>query len=121
MVVVPTKGAVDFQVKVVQSIAAFENYKATRPTPSYRNPSLWTSSTSRTFRVSRIRSPFIRERILWRSGTCVKALIRASIYVVLIERDDFLGGIPQQCIHNDFGLQLFNDDLKGPEYGKRFI
>lgn len=31
--------------------------------------------------------------------------------VVLIERDDKLGGILNQCIHNGFGLKLFKDEL----------
>lgn len=41
--------------------------------------------------------------------------------VILIERDEFLGGILQQCIHNGFGLHLLNEDLTGPEYASRFI
>ncbi len=41
--------------------------------------------------------------------------------VILIERDKFLGGILQQCIHNGFGLHQFNEDLTGPEYAARFI
>jgi len=41
--------------------------------------------------------------------------------VLLIERDAGLGGILQQCIHNGFGLHLFDEDLTGPEYASRFI
>ena len=41
--------------------------------------------------------------------------------VLLIERDVCLGGILQQCIHNGFGLHLFDEDLTGPEYAARFI
>ncbi len=41
--------------------------------------------------------------------------------VVLIERNESLGGILQQCIHNGFGLQVFQEDLTGPEYAERFI
>ncbi len=41
--------------------------------------------------------------------------------VVVIDRDRELGGILQQCIHNGFGLQLFEEDLTGPEYAHRFI
>ncbi len=41
--------------------------------------------------------------------------------VVLIERNESLGGILQQCIHNGFGLQVFQEDLTGPEYAGRFI
>lgn len=35
---------------------------------------------------------------------------------LLIERDERLGGILNQCIHNGFGLKLFKEELTGPEY-----
>lgn len=41
--------------------------------------------------------------------------------VLLIERDQELGGILQQCIHNGFGLETFHEDLPGPSYAQRFI
>lgn len=41
--------------------------------------------------------------------------------VLIIERDRELGGILQQCIHNGFGLHIFNEELTGPEYAERFI
>jgi NADPH-dependent 2,4-dienoyl-CoA reductase/sulfur reductase-like enzyme len=41
--------------------------------------------------------------------------------VVLVERENELGGILNQCIHNGFGLQRFKEDLSGPEYAERFI
>jgi NADPH-dependent 2,4-dienoyl-CoA reductase/sulfur reductase-like enzyme len=41
--------------------------------------------------------------------------------ICIIERDLELGGILQQCIHNGFGLQIFKEDLTGPEYAQRFI
>lgn len=41
--------------------------------------------------------------------------------VLLIERDKYLGGILNQCIHNGFGLHHFNEELTGPEYAGRFI
>lgn len=41
--------------------------------------------------------------------------------VLLVERDSGLGGILQQCIHNGFGLHVFNEELTGPEYADRFI
>ncbi|MBO7390281.1 MAG: FAD-dependent oxidoreductase [Clostridia bacterium] len=40
--------------------------------------------------------------------------------VVILERDDRLGGILNQCIHNGFGLHYFGEELTGPEYAKRF-
>ena len=41
--------------------------------------------------------------------------------ILVIERDRELGGILQQCIHNGFGLMVFNEELTGPEYAERFI
>ena len=41
--------------------------------------------------------------------------------VLLIERDTAPGGILQQCIHPGFGLQLFREELTGPEYAGRFV
>ena len=39
----------------------------------------------------------------------------------IIEREDHLGGILMQCIHNGFGLHEFSQELTGPEYAERFI
>lgn len=36
--------------------------------------------------------------------------------VVILERDDHLGGILTQCIHNGFGLHKLGKELTGPEY-----
>ena len=41
--------------------------------------------------------------------------------VLIIERDEMLGGILNQCIHNGFGLTRFKESLSGPEYAARFI
>jgi NADPH-dependent 2,4-dienoyl-CoA reductase/sulfur reductase-like enzyme len=41
--------------------------------------------------------------------------------VLIIERDNSLGGILQQCIHPGFGLTYYNEELTGPEYAGRFI
>ena len=41
--------------------------------------------------------------------------------ILLIERDQFLGGILNQCIHTGFGLQYFKEVLTGPEYADRFM
>jgi len=38
----------------------------------------------------------------------------------VIEREDGLGGILMQCIHNGFGLIEFNEELSGPEFAQRF-
>lgn len=41
--------------------------------------------------------------------------------ILVVERDKDLGGILQQCIHNGFGLHVFDEELTGPEYAERFI
>ena len=41
--------------------------------------------------------------------------------VLILERDDRLGGILNQCIHNGFGLHTFKEELTGPEYAQRYI
>ncbi len=41
--------------------------------------------------------------------------------VIVLERDVELGGILLQCIHNGFGMEVFNEDLPGPTYAQRFI
>ena len=41
--------------------------------------------------------------------------------ILIIERDKYLGGILNQCIHNGFGLHHFKEELTGPEYADRFI
>ncbi len=40
--------------------------------------------------------------------------------LVILERDDRLGGILSQCIHNGFGLHRFGEELTGPEYAWRY-
>ncbi len=40
--------------------------------------------------------------------------------VLILERDNALGGILQQCIHPGFGLTRFGQELTGPEYYSRF-
>ena len=41
--------------------------------------------------------------------------------ILILEREDALGGILKQCIHNGFGLHTFKEELTGPEYAQRFI
>ncbi len=41
--------------------------------------------------------------------------------ILILEREDALGGILQQCIHTGFGLQVFKEELTGPEYASRYI
>ena len=41
--------------------------------------------------------------------------------VLLVERENRLGGILKQCIHDGFGLVRFKEKLSGPEYAERFM
>jgi len=41
--------------------------------------------------------------------------------ILIVERDQELGGILNQCIHNGFGLHYFKEELTGPEYAARFV
>ncbi len=41
--------------------------------------------------------------------------------IIVFERDNRLGGILPQCIHNGFGLHYFGEELTGPEFVFRFI
>lgn len=41
--------------------------------------------------------------------------------IIIIERDNLLGGILNQCIHNGFGLHTFKEELTGPEYSERYV
>jgi NADPH-dependent 2,4-dienoyl-CoA reductase/sulfur reductase-like enzyme len=41
--------------------------------------------------------------------------------LVIIERNNWLGGILPQCIHDGFGLELFKEQMTGPEYAQRYI
>lgn len=40
--------------------------------------------------------------------------------VVIIDREDSLGGILRQCIHNGFGLHKLGRELTGPEYAEAY-
>ena len=40
--------------------------------------------------------------------------------ILILERDERLGGILRQCIHNGFGLHKFGEELTGPEYAYRY-
>lgn len=41
--------------------------------------------------------------------------------LVVLEREQNMGGILRQCIHNGFGLHRFKEELTGPEYAQRDI
>ena len=53
-------------------------------------------------------------------AAAIAAREEGSKRVLVIERDDRLGGILNQCIHNGFGLHTFKEELTGPEYAARY-
>ncbi|MGD9939551.1 MAG: NAD(P)/FAD-dependent oxidoreductase, partial [Clostridia bacterium] len=46
-------------------------------------------------------------------------LAASGFSCAIVEREDGLGGILTQCIHNGFGLIEFNEELSGPEFAER--
>ncbi|TVQ40294.1 MAG: FAD-binding protein [Spirochaetaceae bacterium] len=46
---------------------------------------------------------------------------RQGFSCAILERENQLGGILMQCIHNGFGLQEFKQELTGPEFAEEFI
>ena len=54
-------------------------------------------------------------------AAAISAKKQGANKVIIIERDNSLGGILQQCIHPGFGLTRFNEELSGPEYYGRFV
>lgn len=54
-------------------------------------------------------------------AAAVAAYEAGSRDILVIEREDELGGILNQCIHNGFGLHTFKEELTGPEYAMRYI
>lgn len=56
------------------------------------------------------------------AGMAAAATVAASGFsVALIDREESLGGILLQCIHNGFGLHQFGTIVTGPEYAEAFI
>ncbi len=54
-------------------------------------------------------------------AAAVSAKEEGAEKVLIVERDNALGGILQQCIHPGFGLTRFKAELTGPEYYSRFV
>lgn len=54
-------------------------------------------------------------------SAAVSAYEQGLTDILILERNEELGGILQQCIHNGFGLQTFKEELSGPMYAQRFI
>lgn len=54
-------------------------------------------------------------------GAALAARQKGIKNLLILERETYLGGILNQCIHNGFGLHTFKEELTGPEYAERFI
>jgi len=46
---------------------------------------------------------------------------RQGLSCAIVERENQLGGILMQCIHNGFGVQEFKQELSGPEFAEEFM
>jgi NADPH-dependent 2,4-dienoyl-CoA reductase/sulfur reductase-like enzyme len=53
-------------------------------------------------------------------AAATKAKEEGAEHVLILERQEQLGGLLHQCVHNGFGLFYFGQDLTGPEYAHRF-
>lgn len=47
------------------------------------------------------------------------AALESGARVLVLEREERLGGILKQCIHDGFGLERYHERLSGPEYALR--
>lgn len=54
-------------------------------------------------------------------SAAVGAYLEGIKDILIVERNDSLGGILCQCIHNGFGLHYFKEDLTGVEFAKRCV
>jgi len=54
-------------------------------------------------------------------AAAIKAKETGAERVLIVDRNEELGGILPQCIHTGFGLHYFRENLTGPEYVTRFI
>ena len=53
-------------------------------------------------------------------AAAIKAYELGERDILIIEKNNYLGGILNQCIHNGFGLHEFKEELTGPEFMSRF-
>lgn len=54
-------------------------------------------------------------------AAAIGAREQGARHVLVIERAEELGGILPQCIHDGFGVEVFEADLTGPTYAQRYI
>lgn len=53
-------------------------------------------------------------------ASAIKAYELGIRDILILEKNNYLGGILNQCIHNGFGLHEFKEELTGPEFMSRF-
>ena len=53
-------------------------------------------------------------------AAAIKAYELGERDILIIEKNAYLGGILNQCIHNGFGVHEFKEELTGPEFMTRF-
>ncbi len=53
-------------------------------------------------------------------AAAVAAAESGSMRVLVLEREEYLGGVLPQCVHDGFGLYLYGMSLTGPEYAHRW-
>ncbi len=51
----------------------------------------------------------------------IKSALSENVKTLLIEREASTGGVLNQCIHNGFGIHVFNQELSGPEYHEMYL
>jgi NADPH-dependent 2,4-dienoyl-CoA reductase/sulfur reductase-like enzyme len=54
-------------------------------------------------------------------AAAISAYKNGLLNLVIVERNGWLGGILPQCIHDGFGLEIFKEQLTGPEYAQRYV
>lgn len=52
---------------------------------------------------------------------CALGAAREGAHATLLEREDSVGGVLNQCIHNGFGLQFYREELTGPEFASKLL
>jgi thioredoxin reductase len=55
------------------------------------------------------------------TAAAIAAKTNGASTVLIIERNEELGGILPQCVHTGFGLHYLKENLTGPEYIHRFV
>ena len=54
-------------------------------------------------------------------ASAVSAREHGAKKVIIIDRNNWLGGILSQCIHDGFGVEETGKSMTGPEYANMYI